>query len=178
LILWVRKEDDNINRVMAERRNTLMCIFPVDNPRINACSIHEWIFNTLNITEEDIRVLQIGGPRRVYIKFTTTDKTMEYLQILQGTHEFRQYTGEVSQVQVSPICLGHRIVRVVSLPPKQKTAISTAMSYYGDVKMVTEDKRSQAYRYKVSNGIRYVHMDLKWHIPSRISVNGQRAYMK
>jgi hypothetical protein len=119
----VRKEDDTTNRVMAERENTLMCIFPMDSPKINAYGIHEWIFTTLNIAEEAISVLQIDGPRRrAYMKCTTPDKMTEYLQILQ-VHEYRHDTGEVTQVQVSPIGLGHRTVRVASLPPKQKTQL-------------------------------------------------------
>jgi hypothetical protein len=72
----------------------------MDSLKINAYSIHEWIFTTLNITEEDISVLQTDGPRRrVYIKFTTTETMTEYLQILQGIHEYRHDTGEVTQVR-------------------------------------------------------------------------------
>jgi hypothetical protein len=111
----------------------------MDSPRISAHNIHEWIFETLHIDEDDIRVLQIDGPRRrVYIKFTTTEKMMTYTSLLQGHHDYIHDTGEVTPVQVSPIGLGHRTVRVANLPPERSdTVIRTAMELYGDVKTIT-----------------------------------------
>jgi hypothetical protein len=148
----------------------------MNSPRISAHNIHEWIFETLHIVEDDIKVLQIDGPRRkVYIKFKT-GKMMEYTNLQQGYYDCTHDTGEVTQVQVSPIGLGHRTVRVANLHPETSdTAIRTAIEYYGDVKSITDEQWSPTYRYEVANGMRYVNIILKRQITSRITVHGLRA---
>jgi hypothetical protein len=60
-----------------------MCAFSMDSPKVMAYNIHEWIFSTLLILEDDLSVLQIDGPRRkVYLKFATADKMNEHLSQL------------------------------------------------------------------------------------------------
>jgi hypothetical protein len=119
-----------------------MYSFYMDSPRIMAYNIHEWVFNTLKIPEDDQSVLQIDGPRRkVYLKFDTTEKITGHLNVLQGDYEYKHDTGEVTTVTVSRIGLGYRSVRVASLSPKVKDqALNACLSQYGTVKQITEDK--------------------------------------
>ena len=49
---------------MCDRKNTLKCAFDMRSPRISAYHIHEWIHANLHLEEDDIRTLQIDGPRR------------------------------------------------------------------------------------------------------------------
>jgi hypothetical protein len=91
----------------------------MDSPKVTAHNMHEWVFSTLLIPEDDLSVLQIDGPRRkVYLKFVTADIMNEHLSQLQGEHEYKLDTGEVSIVTVSAVGLGHRTVRVASLLPE------------------------------------------------------------
>jgi hypothetical protein len=86
-----------------------MCAFSIDSPNVTACIIHQWVFSTLLIPEDDLSVLQIDGPRRkVYLKFVTADEMNENLSELQGEHEYKHGTGEVSIVTVSAVGLGYR----------------------------------------------------------------------
>jgi hypothetical protein len=39
---------------MAERQNTLVCIFDPRSPRISAYQIHEWIYETMGLLEDDV----------------------------------------------------------------------------------------------------------------------------
>ena len=59
----------NQSVIMRERRNTTVCSFEPESPRISAFEIHEWIHDILRITEQKVNMIQIDGIRRkVYIK--------------------------------------------------------------------------------------------------------------
>ena len=49
---------------MCERKNTLVCSFERDSPRISALDIHDWIFEKLAIPETEVRMIQIDGIKR------------------------------------------------------------------------------------------------------------------
>jgi len=50
----------------------------------NAFQIHEWIYECLQIPEEEIRMIQIYGVNRhVYIKFTEEQSMDKILQALE-----------------------------------------------------------------------------------------------
>jgi hypothetical protein len=54
---------------MCNRKNTILCSFANDNPRRTACNINEWVYNTLNLQEEEeddeeIDMVQVEGLNR------------------------------------------------------------------------------------------------------------------
>jgi hypothetical protein len=108
----------------------------MDSPKVTTYNTHEWVFSTPLIPEDDVSVLQIDGPRRkVNLKFVTADKMNERLTQLQGEHEYKYDTGEVSILTVSAVGLGHRTVQVASVPPAiQDQTLSACLSKYGIVK--------------------------------------------
>jgi hypothetical protein len=72
--------------------------------------------------------------------------------------------------------LGRRIVRVANLPPEiYVDVIRRAMHKFGTVEEITDEKWSNAHRYKVGNDTRVLTMDLNKHIPFQIYVDGYRA---
>ena len=84
---------------MCDRKNTLKCAFDMRSPRISAYHIHEWIHANLHLEEDDIRTLQIDGPRRrVYIKFNSESRLQEILNDNPGQLTFHHDNGELSQV--------------------------------------------------------------------------------
>ena len=162
---------------MCERQNTLVFTFDLRSPRITALQIHEWIYEQLRLREDDIRMIQVDGPRRkVYIKFVTSDKMQTVLTSTKGQLEYRHENGEVSVVRVDIAGMGLRRVRVANLPPEvSDRVLRDTMSKYGDVKEITGEQWSRQYRYPVSNGIRIVELQLKQHIPSHMQIVGQRV---
>jgi hypothetical protein len=112
------------------------CSFDKNSPRITAYSVHEWIYDTFRLPEDDIAAIQIDGPRRrVYIKFVSAERMQVHLPGLQGTREFKHDSGLLSTVQVCAFGLGIRHIRVTSLPLEvTDTAMSNVISKYGDVK--------------------------------------------
>jgi hypothetical protein len=70
---------------MNDRQNTIVCIFYLNSPCITAYQIHDWIYERLQLPEEEVRMIQIDGPkRRVYIKFATSEQMHAVLQKTAG----------------------------------------------------------------------------------------------
>ena len=64
-----------------DRLNTIVCIFEQQSPRISALDIHEWIYESLRIPEQEVSMIQIEGTRRqVYIKLSTNDYAKEIVK--------------------------------------------------------------------------------------------------
>jgi hypothetical protein len=73
----------------------------------------------MKIPENDVRMIQIVGPRRhVYIKFATNERMDSILQDSQGQMEFRHDNGELSTVKIELAGMGTRRIRIASLPPE------------------------------------------------------------
>jgi hypothetical protein len=63
---------------MAERQNTLTCVFDLKIPRVSAFENHEWIHDQLRIPQQEVQMLQIDGPRRqVFIKIKQCKNCIE-----------------------------------------------------------------------------------------------------
>jgi len=94
---------------MGERQNTIVCIFDMRSPRTTAFNIHEWIYAQLRLQEDDIRMIQIDGPRkRVYIKFVSAERMHSTLQNIQGQQEYKHDNDEISIVKVELAGMGVR----------------------------------------------------------------------
>lgn len=162
---------------MSDRQNTIVCCFDPRSPRITAYHIHEWIHDNLHLAEDDVRMIQIDGPRRrVYIKFTSGERMQSVLQDCNGQLEFRHDNGELSQVTIELAGMGIKKIRIASLPPEvTENTIRDSLTKYGEVKNIREELWTSVYRYKVYNGIRIVDMNLKQHLPSHMSIAGNNA---
>jgi hypothetical protein len=78
-------------------------------------------------------------------------------------------------VKVEIAGLGVKRVRIANLPPEiPDMTIRDALTKYGEVKRITEEQWSRIYRYSVCNGIRLVEIALQKHIPSHMSIIGNR----
>jgi len=162
---------------MCDRQNTIVCSFDVHSPRINAFQIHELLYETVRLREDDVRVIQIDGPlRKVYVKFVNSERMMRELQPIQGDLDFHHENREISKVTVDNAGVGIRRVRVSTLPHEITEAqITNAMSTYGEVKKIQDEVWSYAYRFKVKTGFRLVDIGLKKHTPSHMKIDGHRA---
>ena len=120
---------------MNDRQNMILCIFDPKSPRISAFEVHEWIYETLQLPEEDVRMIQIDGPRRrVYIKLNTSGQTHAVIQKTSCQMAYRHDNGETSTVLREIAEKGARKVRISDLPPEvTDQAISRALLIYGEV---------------------------------------------
>jgi hypothetical protein len=54
---------------MSARKNTKVCNFDHKSPRISAFEIHEWIYDTMRLGEDEVAMVQIDGAKRqVFVK--------------------------------------------------------------------------------------------------------------
>ena len=77
--------------------------------------------------------------------------------------------------------MGRRRVRVANLPSDvPDRLLKDTMSKHGDVKHVTEEKRTRIYtsKYPVSNGIQLVELEIKQHIPSHMLIVGYLSHSR
>jgi hypothetical protein len=117
---------------MSERQNTIVCIFDMKSPRISAFNVHEWVFETLRLAEDDLQMIQADGPKRnVYIKFKSADKQHKALQDMKEQHEYEHEKVEISQVTIEPAGMEMRTVRIAKLPPEvnNRTITNTLTQY-------------------------------------------------
>jgi len=106
-----------ILRAICDRHNRIVCSFEVRSPRINAFQIHEWLYETLRLTEDDVRVIQIDGPLgKEYVKFVNSERMMRVLQPIQGDLDFYHENRVISKVTVEITGGGSRRVRVTTFP--------------------------------------------------------------
>jgi hypothetical protein len=90
--------------------------------------------------------------------------------------DFRHETSELSKVCIELAGMGTRRIRIANpMPEVPNQTICDILSPYGDVKKIIEDAWSKVYRYPVSNGICIAVTNLKKHIPSQLSIAGNRV---
>ena len=104
---------------MTERENTLVCTFDPQSPRITAYDIHEWIYETMHLDGTDVALVQVDGPRQVYIKFKEYRRMQETLMSTNGQGELRHSNGVIPKVIIEAAGLGIRRVRIAN-PPHPK----------------------------------------------------------
>jgi hypothetical protein len=148
---------------MAERQNTLTCVFDPKIPRVSAFEIQEWIHDQLGIPGHEIQMLQIDGPRRqVFIKMKQCNELHRITQETNGLKEYKHSNEEISQVRIEMAGLRTKRIRIANLPPEvPEGPIRIALAQYGDIKSIQQESWSKAYRYAVSNGSKIVTVALK-----------------
>ena len=162
---------------MSDRQDTIVCCFDPRSPRITAFHLHEWIHENLRLAEEDICMIQVNRPmRRVYLKFTSGEHMQTVLQDTKGQLEFRHDNGELSQVIIELAGMGMKKIRIANLPPEVTDhTLRDSLTKYGEVKDIKEKLWTQTCGYPVYNRIRIVDMKLKQHLPSHMSIAGNKA---
>jgi hypothetical protein len=125
---------------MSERQNTVVSTFDPAGLRMMACDLHDWIFEVLQLPEDDVRMIQIDGTKRqVFFKFAEQQSVINLLHATVGQAECKNHTGEITQVAISEAAMGFKRIRVANLPPEVKEEILKT-AHYGTVMDKREEK--------------------------------------
>jgi hypothetical protein len=104
---------------MSERQNTIVCFFDPKRPRISAFDIHEWIHDTMRLTEADVEMVQVDGAKRqVFVKLREFNKMQEILTSTRDSGEVRHMTGEISTVTIEAGGLDTKRMRLANMTQK------------------------------------------------------------
>jgi hypothetical protein len=100
------------------------------------------------------------------------------LALLQGTRggpEYKNHNGELSQLRIEIAGMGLKKLKIADVPLEvPDRTMRDTLAQYGEVKAITEDQWTKAYRYQVSNGIRIVEISLRKHLPSHMNIANNR----
>jgi hypothetical protein len=92
--------------------------------------------------------------------------------------EYRHINGELSTVRINNAVMGLRTVCTANFPPEVSDGLLWAvLSRYGAVKVIQAETWSRQYRYPVANGILLAWITLTIHIPSHVTVAGNRGLL-
>jgi hypothetical protein len=79
---------------------------------MSAFDIHEWIHDTMRLTEADVAMVQVDGTKlQVFIKLHEFNKMQEILTCNRGSDEVRHMYGEVSTVRIEAAGLSKSALR-------------------------------------------------------------------
>jgi hypothetical protein len=74
--------------------------------------------------------------------------------------------------------MGTKRIRVAGLPPEvSNDTLSASLASYGKILDIQNERCSKVYIYTVANGLRQVTMCLSRHVPSHLTVAGQRVLL-
>jgi hypothetical protein len=164
---------------MADRKNTIVCTFEASSPRLSAHDIHDWIFEALRIPVQKVKMIQIDGSKRqVYIKLKDKESVEALLRETGMQVDCKHHSGEVSHVNIALAGLGRKRVRIANLAPEVgDDMLRKALTPFGQTFDIQMEKWSTQYKYCVDNGIRIVTIHLKRHVPSNLTIAGQRVLL-
>jgi len=86
-----------------ERRDTVVCTFDKESPKILSFDIHEWIYERLRMNENENTTIQTDGLiRQVFIKFAQARELTALFDRTKGTAIYKLVTCGISRVTLCP----------------------------------------------------------------------------
>jgi hypothetical protein len=78
---------------LCERKDTVVCLYDNESPRISAYDIHEWIHMKLRLEPDEISTIPVDGPKwQVYIKLTQAQTLEDLLRRMNGMVTYEHVT--------------------------------------------------------------------------------------
>jgi hypothetical protein len=160
------------------RPNTFVMDFGIVPGRPKKEEIHRFIYEKLELSQNDVKSLQISYYKRlVFIETTNLDKAVELVETKNLKQSIASDNIEYPIKLYMEDCAIN--VKIHDLPPNMNNdIIKRKISEYGEVLSVTDEVWDSSYIYKdIKSGVRIVRMRLNCHIPSFISVEGEHTYI-
>ena len=156
------------------RRNTFSGTFQPCGQAPGALDVHRIVFNLLGLRVDEVRCVQLEmGISKFFVKVNTEARFREVLARRSVEYQFQ--TGPKTKVDLSDAGQGVVNVRVFRLPVEvDNSVVRAALSQYGKILDVYEEKWAKYEGFGVSNGVRGVKIEMKEgvNIPSYMKIKG------
>ncbi|KAJ4449578.1 hypothetical protein ANN_00980 [Periplaneta americana] len=154
-----------------QRKNTVKIVFTSEAQRPTALEIHNWIDETLQITADQIEMIQLNTlERSIYIKLVSVIHYDRLMNKYTDPVNFRYNNGTIVKVALQRADVNTVTVRLFNLPQIDDNTVIQSLSSYGTVKHVCPEVWSTQYKYPVRNGVRAVRIEIKKHIPIKLVI--------
>ena len=91
-----------------------------------------------------------------------------------GRAKYKYPTGEMFIMNIDMAGMGTKRIRIANLPPEVHETIHEALTPFGKVLNIHEEKWARTYRYPIPNGVQ-VSLHLTRHLPSHMIIDGNRV---
>ena len=156
------------------RKNTFCGIFEENAQAARALDVHRIVFVKLGLKHEDVRCVQLElGIKKFFIKLESEEKLREVLA--RRSVDYVLPDGTSTKVKLEDAGQGLVNVRVFRLPPEvDNNIVRSALSRYGNVLEVYEEKWANYEGAGLPNGVRGVKMEIQSgvNIPSWLKIKG------
>ena len=161
------------------RQNTIKLVFNKATRHVkpSPLDIHIWLEESFQLHLDQIEAIQLNNEEYcVYVKLCSQGSYDKFLREHPEHVSFVHSDGSESLVQIMSANDEGTKIRILDLPIELDNAvINAALSKYGTIKKIVNEHWSGKFRFPVLNGVRVVHMDLKQHVPSKLTIQGYRA---
>jgi len=144
---------------------------------VNKSTYHksEWLHAELRIQESQVSMIQKDGIKwQVFIKMVDKDSMHAVLRDTCGRAKYKYPTGEMFIMNIDMAGMGTKRIQIANLPPEVHETIHEALTPFGKVLNIHEEKWARTYRYPVPNGVQ-VSLHLTGHLPSHMLIAGNRV---
>lgn len=164
---------------MTERSNTVMFMFPKNARRPTAWEMHEWVHGEYQIPDTVPVGIQLDFiMNAIFLKFPTSEIVDRIVTRSGGKGKFKYLNGKITDITILSSGYGLRTVKVFNVPFEcPNEAIKQKLKEFGNVLSIEDDAWQAPFRYKILSGVRTVKIDLKRHIPSYLTIVGNRAFI-
>lgn len=155
-----------------KRVNTVKITFDISATRPSAVEIHHWLSEKMKLKPDQLDTIQLNSrDRSIYVKVISPSLYDKLLQSNTLPQDFKYESGEITKVNISAADTQTITVRCFNLPPEvPQSVLRNALSKYGTVRDVRDEKWSSQYMLPVNNGIKAIRMDLKQPIPATLTI--------
>jgi len=109
------------------------------------------------------------------LKFVDDKYIQDLIQSTDGRVENRHASGEISKVRLEHAGMSMSRIRIANFVPEvPERRIRVALAPYGENILIHDETWPKKYRYAVTIGVKVVMMKLSQHLPSHMTIAGNR----
>lgn len=121
-----------------QRKNTIKITFPAEAAKPTALELHNWVDAELNITPDQVEMIQLNTlERSIYLKLTSVTQYERLMNTYEGEVNFKYDNQSIIKVSFQRADINAITVRIFNVPPEvESNLVNQSLSQYGTVKTI------------------------------------------